>query len=142
MKYVLIAGIVIIIGFLAALSFIPIGIEPLTEVYFENHTKLPSGMLPLQEKEFAFSVHNLEYRNMNYSYEIKADYLNVSNIIGNGKFELANNQTTTINQKFSFNSAFERARISVNVMKDNNESIDIHFWVDDVRPRVVITPAR
>jgi len=72
MKKVLIAGILIIIGFLVALSFIPLGIEPLTEVYFENHTELPKHLFLNQSYDFTFTVHNLEEQDMNYEYIIES----------------------------------------------------------------------
>jgi len=130
MKYVVIAGIVILIGFIIALHFIPIGIEPLTEVYFENHTILPAHIFLGTYYNYSFSVHNLEYGEMNYTYNISNSYNNISQSIDSGNFMIGNNQTITFEKSFMINQSFDRAQITVNVTKDTNESIDIDFWVD------------
>lgn len=134
MKYVVIAGAAIVIIFLIALSFIPIGIEPLSEVYFENHTKLPVNIFLKRDYNFTFTVHNLEYREMQYNYDINAFYGNKSLNIDKSDFVLADNESASFFHKFRFNESFERAQIVINVTKDNNESIDIHFWVDEIVP--------
>lgn len=138
MKYVVIAGIVILIGFLVALHFIPIGIEPLTEVYFENHTILPVNIMLNHNYSYAFTVHNLEYRDMNYTYNITAQYNDTVIPLGRSSFSLSNNQSVTFNQNFSLKNHFDRAKIEVDVTKDTNELIDLHFWVDEYVP-VTIT---
>jgi hypothetical protein len=139
MKYVLIAGILIIIAFIVALQFIPIGIEPLTEVYLENHTTLPVGGLVNKTYNYTFTVHNLEYREMSYSYEVLVEYDNESlnledKILGRGDFSLADNESITIKEFYYFDKSFDRAKIKTIVYKDNNESIDVHFWINEVRP--------
>lgn len=139
MKYVLIAGIIILIGFIVALQFIPIGIEPLTEVYLENHTLLPSGALLNKTYNYTFTVHNLEYRNMTYTYDVYIEYtnksLNLSDYtIHSGGFTLTDNETISIKEYYYFNKTFNRAKIKTIVYKDNNESIDVHFWVNEVQP--------
>lgn len=172
MKYIIIAGILILIGFITALQFIPIGIEPLTEVYIENHTSLPVNVFLNRTYNFTFTVHNLEYKNMTYKYNItevfggeiieelttelanitsnltglNASQLNTTRsifkvpIIGihQGEFTLDNNQSTTISKTFMFQRRFDRAQILINVTKDNNESIDVGFWVDEIVPIKII----
>ena len=169
MKYIIGAGVLILIGFLVALQFIPIGIEPLTEVYFENHTKLPANVFLNRSYNYTFTVHNLEYRTMNYQYnitevfggqiieELTTDLENItSNVTGitvsdlrnitrpvfrtpviaikSGNFTLDNNQSISLFENFSFSRRFDRAQIVINITKDNNESIDIAFWVDEIVP--------
>lgn len=141
MKYVLIAGIVILAGFLAALSFIPIGIEPLTEVYFENHTNLPKNVFWNQSYNFTFTVHNLEYREMNYSYNVTLSYNNKTRGEDFGWMRLGNNESASVWQDFRIGEHFERAQIVVVVGKNETDSIDIHLWVDEiVGTRIIITP--
>ena len=134
MKYVFIAAAVIVVAFIIALLQIPIGIEPLTEVYFENHTSLPGNIFLNKSYDFSFTVHNLEYREMNYTYDMNIEYANKTGTVNSGKFSLENNETTTIKKSFSFAEPFDRAKIEIVVKKDNNESIDIHFWVDEIVP--------
>ena len=161
MKKILIAGILIIIVFLIVLSFIPLGIEPLTEVYFENHTDLRQNSFPNAEYNFSFTIHNLEYQNMRYEYNINAYDVNGNLIeeLGNGEINLENNMSETIFGKYNLKKGFNRAQIKINVKKDDlgivpdfkkklwrpdpnypNE-IDIHFWTDEiVGTTIIITP--
>lgn len=139
MKYVLIAAILIVIGFVIALQYIPIGIEPLTEVYLENHATMPTGGLVNKSYNYTFSVHNLEYREMNYTYEVVIEYsnrsLNLSDVsIERGEFSLLDNETITVQSSYFFPYTFDRAKVKTLVYKDNNESIDIHFWINEVIP--------
>ncbi len=134
MKYVLIAGGVIVAIFIIALMQIPIGIEPLTEVYFENHTSLPGNIFLNRNYNFTFTVHNLEYREMNYAYDMNIEYGNKSGTVNSGSFVLENNGSISFTKSFSFTEPFNRAKIQTVVKKDNNETIDIHFWVNEIVP--------
>jgi len=156
MKYIIIAGIVIIIAFLVVLSFIPLGIEPLTELYIENHTSLPKNVFLGKDYNFSFTTHNLEYQDVKYDYTVNA--YDVDNAllfsIDNGTFTLANNETKTIDSDYKFDSSFSRAKIEVVITKnligepefkrklwwpDPNYpmEIDIHFWVDEIIPTTI-----
>lgn len=152
MKYVLASSLVILIIFLAVLSMIPKGIEPLTELYFENHTLLPKYIFPNHDYNFSFTIHNIEYTDMDYNYTINA--LNNSGAviykISEGKFSLANNKSKTIFKKFKLPKYFGRAEINIQLNKitsggkinaerrfwwpDPNypNKIDIHFWVEEI----------
>jgi hypothetical protein len=157
MKYVLIVGIALITIFLGVLYFIPIGIEPLTEVYFENHTKLPINIFSLQEYNFTFTVRNLEHQKMGYNYNITAEEENKTSIINYGYFELEHNESSSFFEKFSLERNFERTKIKVELEKVKleipdferklwwpdpnleNITIDIHFWVEEIRgPTIII----
>jgi hypothetical protein len=127
--------------FLVILSFIPRGIEPLTEVYFENHTKLPANVFLNRDYNFSFTVHNLEYEDVNYRYSVKAEYNETSVDIDSGGIFLANNESKSIYESFSFKEHFSRAKVEVIVSKNETDSIDIHFWVDEITgPTLTITP--
>ena len=159
MKYLIIAGIVIVAVFLVLLSMIPLGIEPLTEVYIENHTSLPVNVFLNKSYNFSFSVHNLEYQKMGYEYTIKTYDVNDSLLfeIGKGSFNLLNNESETIDSSYKFNESFGRAKIEIAVSKIKLETpefekkwwwkdpnypneIGVHFWVDEIVPmKIVIT---
>lgn len=151
MKYIIIAGILIVIGFLIALSYIPIGIEPLTEVYFEEHTKLPKYLFLNKSYNFSFTVHNLEYIPMNYSYEINIEYGNKTIGLDRGEIALGNNESRTIFESLKILENFEKARIGLEIKKlfENslqkdpnlmNRTIDLHFWVEEITgPKIIIT---
>ncbi|MFH1307313.1 MAG: hypothetical protein ABIH72_00495 [archaeon] len=151
MKYILIAAVIILGIFLFFLMKIPIGIEPLTELYFENHTKLPVNIFPDQKYNFTFTVHNLEYMEMNYSYKIYAEYGNITSQIDYGNLQLENNQSSTIYEEFRLDEEFTRAKINIELerLQENpkqkdpnlkNQTLDIHFWVDEIQPtRIIFT---
>lgn len=144
MKIVFAAGVLILVAFVVVLQFIPLGIEPLTEVYFENHTKLPVHIFPMQKYNFSFTVRNLEYQRMGYDYEIFVDGYLTNEV----RFELGDNESGTFFESFVLGRDFERARIEVFVKKDYSlenpefrdklwwpdpnavDVIDVHFWVD------------
>jgi len=152
MKKVLIAGVLIVILFLGVLWFIPLGIEPLTEVYFENHTELPKHLFLNQGYDFVFTVHNLEEQDMNYEYNIGVfdEEGKFMFEVGSGEFFLENEGAETFTQDFMFLEVFDRARINVQVVKipgdekpwfekklwwpDPNypTEIEIHFWVEEI----------
>jgi len=160
MKTVLIAGIVIVGIFLIVLAFIPLGIEPLTEVYFENHTALPAYLFLDKPYNFSFTIHNLEYQKMRYEYSIDAYSENDTLLynIDSGELLMFDNETKTTNEQFIMNNTFNRTKIVVNVTKDLSledpkfkhklwwpdpnypMSIDIHFWVEEITgPQIIIT---
>jgi len=163
MKKVFIAVAVILIAFIIVLQFIPLGIEPLTELYFENHTKLPVYIFPSQTYNFSFTIHNLEYQEMGYNYSIDV-YKDGDNggeywyTLDSGRVLMGNNESRTIDGKFALSKGFERARIQVVIDKDDlgivpdfkkklwwpgpnyPTSIDIHFWVEEiVGPTIIRT---
>jgi hypothetical protein len=157
MKYIIIAGILIIAAFLVVLHFIPLGIEPLTELYFENHTKLPAKAFVNTTYNFSFTTHNLEYQDVEYNYAINAYDTNDTQLfeIEHGSFTLSNNESKTIESDFIFPEHFERAEIQVFISKnligtpefkrrlwwpDPNYamSVDIHFWVDEDKGMVIV----
>lgn len=162
MKYILIAALAILIVFLAVLSQIPLGIEPLTELYFENHTKLPKHIFLNKSYNFSFTTHNLEYQDMKYEYVINV--FNESNEIlyelDRGELSLANNESATIYRSFNINKSFDRAKINIELKKIRigeepefrkkmwwpdpnleNITINIHFWVEEIKgPTITIIP--
>jgi len=152
MKYILIAAVVLIAGFIIALQFIPIGIEPLTEVYFENHTNLPRNVFLNKTYNFEFTVHNLEYMDMPYTFIVSREYNNKTEILDRADFFLKNNETMSFYESFSFKEKFERAKINVEVVKNaenpqqhdpnlKNITIDLHFWVEEIKgTQIIIVP--
>lgn len=152
MKYIIIAGVIILIGFIAALSQIPRGIEPLTELYLENHTELPKHLFLDKPYNFTFTVNNLEHQHMNYEYIIEAydEEGELISEIDRGAFFLRNESKMTFIKEFSLNERFERAKINIKLNKQPSETepwfqkklwwhdpnypteINIHFWVEEI----------
>jgi len=160
MKYLIISGLLITSAFLIVLSFIPIGIEPLTELYIENHTQLPKNVYLDKTYNFSFTTHNLEYQDVEYNYTVKVFDVNGTLIseLYSGSFTLSNNESKTIEADYRFHETFKRAKIEVEITKnligepefkrklwwsDPNYpyNIDVHFWVDEiVETQIIITP--
>jgi len=160
MKYIIIAGVIILAAFLAVLSQIPLGIEPLTELYIENHTELPKNVYLNKTYNFSFTTHNLEYQDVAYNYSVKAFDVNGTLLqeIDSGTFTLANNESKTTYMDYKFEEQFKRAKIQVVINKnligepefkrklwwpDPNypTEIDVHFWVDEiVETQIIIVP--
>ena len=155
MKVIVISAIVILGVFLAVLSQIPLGIEPLTELYFENHTELPKHIFLDKDYGFIFTMRNLEYRDMDYEYTISAG----DEILGTGVVPLKHEEQESVSHTFAFGEHFEKSKISIEITKvptgeepkfksklwwpDPNypEKIDIHFWVEEiVGPTITIVP--
>ncbi len=127
MKFVIISAIVILTVFIFALTRIPIAIEPLTELYFEDHTKLPQNISLDKEYSFQFTIRNLENKDMAYPYSVTKEYSNKIGIIDNAEIFLKNDETKTVTEKFKITEPFDRAKIKVNL---KNKNQDIHFWVE------------
>ena len=160
MKYVLISAVVLLAVFLIVLSQIPLGIEPLTELYIENHTSLPINVFLGKMYNFSFTTHNLEYQDVEYNYTVKAYDVDGTLMfnLSSGSFTLANNESKTITEYYTFSKPFNRSQIQVQITKnligepefkrklwwpDPNYpyEIDIHFWVDEVvQTQIIITP--
>lgn len=159
MKYIFVSGILILTGFLVALSYIPLGIEPLTEVYIENHEQLPKNLFLKKDYGFYFTINNLEYQDVEYEYVVEAlnERGEVISGIGEGKVTLSHEESETICQEYSFKEEFKRAKIQVTVKKtfigepefkkklwweDPNyiNEIKVHFWVEEiVQTKIIIT---
>jgi hypothetical protein len=160
MKYIIIAAAIILIAFLAVLYFIPLGIEPLTELYIENHTQLPKNVYLDKTYNFSFTTHNLEYQDVEYNYTVKVFDVNETLMyeLYSGSFILANNESKTVYADYRFDEPFKRAKIQVEITKnligepefkrklwwpDPNYpyNIDVHFWVDEiVQTQIIIVP--
>src|SRR5258708_5353987 len=44
--------------------------ETFTELYFDNHTTLPATTVPNKSYSFAFTIRNLENKDMTYPYQV------------------------------------------------------------------------
>lgn len=150
MKYIIISAIIILAIFLLVLTQIPLGIEPLTELYFEEHTELPKHIFLDKPYDFSFTVNNLEYQDMKYNYNVSIEYPNKNYEINSGEIFIANNESKTIYEIFTLKENFERAKINIKLTKDHlgitpdfkkklwwpdpnypNE-INIHLWVEEI----------
>lgn len=151
MKKVFIAGVILLAIFLIVLSFIPLGIEPLTEVYFENHTQLPSQIELHKTYNYSFTIHNLEYQKTRYTYTVDMydEQGNWTDSLSSDEVILDHDESVTVQNSFGFGYPINRTKIVVNVSKDLSletpkfkeklwwpdpnypMSVDIHFWIEE-----------
>ena len=103
--------------------------ETFTELYFENHLKLPSTVKVGEKYTFSFTVHNLEYKTRSYPYEVYLDTNGQNQYIEKSSFILKQNSYKTIIENFSVNLATKSAVVVSLINK--NQSID--FWVRGVK---------
>ena len=152
MKTIVIGAVIILTIFLVVLSYIPLGIEPLTELYFENHTELPKYLFLNKPYNFTFTIHNLEYQKMRYNYSIDAYDENETFLynLDSGDFILENNETETIYKEFTKKEHFPRTKVLISISKDLSletpefkkklwwpdpnypMDISIHFWTEEI----------
>lgn len=102
--------------------------ERLTELYFENHTSLPKTYSVGTVQSFKFTVHNLEYRTEQYSYQIiqrSADGQQ-SQILSSGTFNLAHGKSRTTSSDVTTVDLGPRDQIitTIHTPENINESID------------------
>ena len=100
--------------------------ETYTELYFTDHLSLPKHLEPETQYEFEFSVHNLEYKDFTYIYEVTAtDEKGEIILDGRSQLLLKHDETGNVDVAFQTPESFERIKISVNLV-DKGQMI--HFW--------------
>jgi len=101
--------------------------EPLTELYFENNTKLPHTINASHPYAFTFTVHNLEDRDMKYPYKVYADLGTERLPIEEGIISLKKDGYKSVSERFATTSLNGRIKIVVE-LTDQQQQID--FWVE------------
>ena len=103
--------------------------ETFTELYFEDHLHLPSTVISRHSYSFAFTLHNLESKDMEYSYEVSADIRQDKLLISfdKGTVFVKKDAYKTIREEFTPAKAFPRSEIVVYVI---NKKQMIDFWVE------------
>lgn len=99
--------------------------ERLTELYFTSPNNLPKTYVPGQLQEVDFTVHNLEYRTMNYQYKITETSQDGKQSRGltDGSFQLPQNRYEKMIVNISTVDLGPHVKVEVKLM-NVNESID------------------
>lgn len=105
--------------------------EAFTELYFENHTKLPHSVTSSTPATFTFTIHNLENRDMKYHYTTYADLGNEKIVIDEGMVTLKHNAYKSLTERFTTDHLFGRMKIIVAL---TNKQQQINFWVEGNEP--------
>lgn len=101
--------------------------ETLTELYFEDHLNLPKKLVLNKSYNFSFTIHNLEYKDMTYSYQISAISNEWTEKITKGEKTLKHDEYATIPVEFKLKNKADRVKIEVNLI---DLSQPIHFWME------------
>lgn len=102
--------------------------EPLTELYFTEHLLLPAEASPGGQMTFPFTIHNIEYKTLDYPYTVRVQAQDNSadvTVIRAGVY-LDHDQFATISADFIMPDITTRSAIRVELV-DRGEKI--HFWV-------------
>ena len=119
--------------------------ETFTELYFEDHTHLPLEIkptytppinFPLKGYVFAFTIHNLENKDMQYPYEVYIDLAGEKTLIEKKTVVVKNNESKTIKESFSALHNSPTRKIVVNLIEKNQQ---IDFWMKE--PAISVMPA-
>jgi hypothetical protein len=101
--------------------------EPLTELYFEDHTNLPQTIELGEKQSFRFTIHNLEYTPTTYTYEISS-IDDVSNItFATGSTTLAHDAFATTAVQYIESTTSGRVKIQVSLVGRDQS---IHYWME------------
>lgn len=112
--------------------------ETFTELYFENHLALPTTAVKEQSYDFNFTIHNLENKDMQYTYNMYIQIGNQKQSLDKKTVFIKNNEYKTITEGFKLTEDIERARIVINLINKNQE---IAFWIQNPNVDITMTPA-
>ncbi len=113
--------------------------ERLTELYIKDHQTLPSLYTPDVPQSFQFTIHNLEYRQTNYQYQITAAGSNKTIVLQKNSAKLNHNQSFTAEPAFALPDMGDRVKISATITFKGIEpgqdqpayqQQSIYFWLE------------
>jgi len=99
--------------------------ETFTELYFENHSNLPSTIERQKIYTFSFTVRNLENRDMTYPYEVYVLRGDTREVVDQGVLSVRNNENVTITESIG---PLKKTRKKVVVELTQKKQI-ISFWM-------------
>jgi len=100
--------------------------ERFTELYFENHLKLPSVVKEREKYKYAFTIHNLEHETKEYPYEIYIETDGKKEYLEENSVTLTHEDSVTLEKAFVVTTA-TRSALVVNLINKNQE---IRFWME------------
>lgn len=100
--------------------------EALTELYFENHEKLPHIITPFTQYSFTFTIHNVENRDMVYPYEVYVDLPDEKLFLDRSTINIKKNEFKTIQEHFLTTQILPPNKVVVRLVGKNQQ---ISFWI-------------
>ena len=101
--------------------------ETFTELYFENHLSLPSTIIYGEDNKFKFTLHNLENKDMNYTYEVYINLNGEKQIIDQSSVFVKSGEYKTIDEDFTISLPTARVEVIANLINKNQQ---IDFWIE------------
>ena len=102
--------------------------EHLTELYFTDHNQVPRKYTPGQPQTVAISIHNVEYRTMNYSYAVTQSSADGSQPLTMASGTVTLPQDRTQNLTLAITPADLGLRSKLTIQLRSGESIS--YWVN------------
>ncbi|SRR5579884_348352 len=100
--------------------------ERLTELYFDANEKLPKSVVANQPVRFAFTIHNLETSDYQYTYEVLVKSQGTSHVVDSGNILVKNGQYYSQAEQISLKESAKEQEVVV-VLTNKKQSID--FWL-------------
>ena len=102
--------------------------ERLTELYFTDHTKLPTTYTPSEMQTVTFTVHNLEYRTTTYHYSITQASEDGSQTqeLASGDFTLQQDKYQKASAPITLADFGPRSKVAVTL---TNTKESISYWL-------------
>jgi hypothetical protein len=101
--------------------------EAFTELYFEDHNDLPKTIERYKEYSFSFTIHNLEHKDVEYSYIVYLQRDSGRTILDSGRFSLQNDEYKSQREDFG---PLENTRTQI-VVEITNKNQQIDFWMEE-----------
>jgi hypothetical protein len=99
--------------------------EKMTELYFNDSTKLPDSATRNQTISFTFVIHNLETTNYQYLYEVSVIANGTPHIVDSGSVFVKDNEYFVKDEKFHLMNVSGGQKVVVELL-NKHQSID--FW--------------
>lgn len=103
--------------------------ETFTELYFKNHANLPSKVILKQKYNFAFTLHNLEDKDMDYPYEMYIDLNGNKLDLDKGSIFIKKDGYKTVDKDFTLKLPTGKVKVVVNLINKNQR---IDFWIENI----------
>jgi len=118
--------------------------ETFTELYFENHLQLPTTPTLYKTVNFAFTVHNLEYKDTTYQYEVYIECQQKGcngekQMIDKGNITLKQDEYKTISETYTLTLPTRKIQVITNLINKNQR---IFFWENGANKEVQPEPTQ
>ena len=100
--------------------------ETFTELYFENHRKLPQRVSSSRLYSFSFTLHNQEKKDMVYDYEVYLEHGTQKYLLDRNNVMVGRDKYETITSEFAMNGDIPKSRVVVSLISKNQQ---IAFWI-------------